>query len=148
MGLVIDIFLSCIALSPILIIGFSTYDILSPDNHKCAAKITFKSFKQFYLINPERWVLYIDYVECIIPSNTKYGFLFDSKEQFYFNFFDYQKYKKFLKKVEQDKIDTKNMQATAKLLNAVKQDIANMERLAQQQKKQAVDNLNAILKNL
>ena len=40
------------------------------------------------------------------------------------------------------------MQATAEMLNAVKQDIANMESLAQQQKKQAVDNLNAILKNL
>ena len=34
------------------------------------------------------------------------------------------------------------------MLNAVKQDIANMENLAQQQKKQAVDNITSILNNL
>lgn len=125
-----------------VVIGF-----LSPGNPGDAVKISFESFKQFYSINPKRWKLNDNYVECIIPDKTRYG-LFYHTEKFYFSFFDYQKYKKFLKKVKQDKIDTRNMQATAKMLNAVKQDIANMESLAQQQKKQAVDNLNAILKNL
>ena len=147
MVMVLDIFCICILLAPIFMIGYFIYWGFSPSNPKDAAKISFKSFQQFYVINPKRWVLNNTYVECIIPDKSRCG-LFDYTEKFYFNFFDYQKYKEFLKKVEQDKIDTKNMRATAEMLNAVKQDIANMERLAQQQKKQAVDNLNAILKNL
>lgn len=130
-----------------LFIGFLIIWSLSPSNPKNAAEISFKAFKQFYSINPERWKLHDYCVECIIPDKSRYG-LFDHTEKFYFNFFDYQKYKKFLNKVEQDKINAKNIQATAEMINAVKQDIANMERLAQRQKKQAVDNLNAILKNL
>ena len=147
MVVVLDIFCTCILLTPIFMIGYFIYWGFSPSNPKDTTKISFKSFQQFYVINPKRWVLNNTYVECIIPDKSRYG-LFDYTEKFYFNFFDYQKYKKFLKKVEQDKIDTKNMRATAEMLNAVKQDIANMESLAQQQKKQAVDNLNAILKNL
>ena len=143
MAILIIIFL-CIPLF-IIICGIIAH--LEPDNPDDAAEISFEAFHQFYLINPNRWKLYYDYVECIIPDKSKYRIL-DYTEKFYFSFFDYQKYKKFLKKVKQDKIDIRNMQATAKMLNAVKQDIANMESLAQQQKKQAVDNLNAILKNL
>ena len=148
MGLVLDIFMICLLCSPIFLIGLFICWVLSPSNPKNAAKISFKSFEQFYSINPKRWKLNDDYVECIIPDKSKYGFFFDHTEKFYFNFFDYQKYKKFLKKVKQDNSDAKNMKATAEMLNAVKQDIANMENLAQQQKKQAVDNITSILNNL
>lgn len=148
MGLVLDIFLICVVCSLIFLIGLLIYWGLSPSNPNNAAKISFKSFEQFYSINPKRWKLNDDYVECILPDKSKYGFFSDRTEKFYFNFFDYQKYKKFLKKVKQDKNDAKNMKVTAEMLNAVKQDIANMENLAQQQKKQAIDNITSILNNL
>lgn len=40
------------------------------------------------------------------------------------------------------------MESTANMINAVKKDIANMENLAEQQKKQAMDNFNNILNKL
>ena len=109
------------------------------------ATIPFKAFEKFYTINPNRWKLDTYNVTCIIDDSNWWC---PQEQIFWYKFNDYQKYKKFLKKINKNKVEHKNMVATAEMLNAVKQDIANMESLAQQQKKQALDNLNAILKNL
>ena len=134
------IILLAILLFRLLFIWMDTPQVSSFDT-----TIPFKAFEKFYTINPNRWELDVYNVTCIINNSNKWC---PQKQIFWFKFNDYQKYKKFLKKINRNKAERKNMQATAEMLNAVKQDIANMESLAQQQKKQAVDNLNAILKNL
>lgn len=130
-----------------LLILFLIFIALSPgDFPDDAVPMSFKSFKQFYLINPNRWVLNKNSIDCIVQHENKWHF--EDKRHFYFGWLDYQKYKRFYNKIQQDKINERDMRATAEMLNAVKKDIANMENLAQQQKKQAVDNLESILKNL
>ena len=115
--------------------------------------IKFESFEKFYSINPDRWELNDPYVACKIDNDKKhepYGGLFYSYklEQFRFSRSDYKKYKNFLKKLELNKLENKHMESTSKMLSMVKKDIANMEELAEQQKKQALDNFNNILNNL
>lgn len=127
-----------------LIIALGILYLVQEQPPSNAAKISFKAFEKFYLINPDRWELYSRCVECKIPMEC-YPKLFTTSEEFYFNFFDYQKYKKFLKRIRKNKIKTKNAEATAKMINAVKKDIADMESLAQQQQKQAIDNIASIL---
>ena len=124
------------------------WSLYSPDN---AAKIKFVSFKQFYSINPDRWILKDAYVICKIDHERQgYSGLFNSRteEKFRFGFFDYLKYDKFCDKLKSQKIENKNMMATSEMLRMVKRDIANMESLGQQQQKQAMDNFNNILNNL
>lgn len=130
-----------------LLILFLIFIALSPDDYpNNAAPISFKAFEQFYLINPNRWKLKKNYVTCLIQYGDRW--YLEDERSFYFGWLDYQKYKRFYNKIQQDKINERDMKTTAEMLSAVKQDIANMESLAQRQKKQAVDNLNAILKNL
>lgn len=113
-------------------------------------KIKFKAFEKFYAINPERWELKDSYVVCLIEDqNRRYSYYrsYDRK-CFCFGVLDYRRYKRFCKMVERNKIKEKDMKNIAEMLGAVRQDITNMENLADQQKKQAMDNLNSILNNL
>lgn len=119
---------------------------------KACPKIKFKAFKKFYSINPDRWTLEYQSVVCQIVNEEKsaYRGLFYTydNERFYFTLFDYIRYKIFRKRLAKDKLNKEHMESTAKMLGMVKKDIANMENLAEQQKKKAMDNLNDILKNL
>ena len=122
-----------------------------PDNEPT---IEFESFKKFYSINPDRWILEDGYVVCKIgelKESYYYGRYFHDykKQKFYFaSYSGFRKYKKFQKKLEQDKLEVARMKATSEMLNMVKQDIANMETLAEQQQQQAKENFNKILNNL
>lgn len=111
-------------------------------------KIKFSAFKQFYSINPKRWLLEDGYVSCAIDDDLSGWGRWSHKRDFYFGFLDYQRYKRFHTKIKRNKITEGNMQATAEMLKMVKKDIANMEDIAQKYKKQAVDNLDTILNNL
>jgi hypothetical protein len=115
-------------------------------------KIKFKAFKKFYSINPDRWTLQGHSVVCQIVNeqNSSYRGLFYTYENeiFYFTFFGYLRYKRFCKQLAKDKLNAKHMESTAKMLGMVKKDIANMEDLAEQQKKKAMENFDSILKNL
>lgn len=119
---------------------------------KSEPKIAFKAFKKFYSINPDRWTLDKASVICQIVNEEKssYRGLFYTydNERFYFTFFDYLRYKRFCKRLAKDKLNAEHMESTAKMLGMVKKDIANMESLAEQQKKQAMENFDSILKNL
>ena len=115
-------------------------------------KIKFEAFKKFYSINPDRWTLYESFVECKIVNEEKSAYrglfyTYDS-EAFYFSFFDYKRYKRFRKQLAKDKLNAEHMESTAKMIGMVKKDIANMEDLAEQQKKKAMENFDSILKNL
>lgn len=120
------------------------------DSPGCAPKIKFKSFEKFYWVNPDRWILEDGYVKCKMGESKSYKGLFldSTTEKFGFGFFDYYKYKKFKNKIYKDKMKRKKMKITAEMLKVVKEDIANMEDLAEQQKKHAMDNINVILNGL
>lgn len=91
------------------------------------AEIEFESFKKFYDINPERWELYDEHVCC--ATDIKYGMIWNS-EKFQFNYLDFQKYKKWLKNKKSRDKEMANMQSTAKMIAAVKQDIEKLERMS------------------
>lgn len=116
-------------------------------------KIKFNTFKKFYEINPDRWKLSNDteyknnYVACYMTRHEG-SMLSTGYHRFRFGFIDYRRYTHWLKHIEKQKTNLKNMQLMADMIAAVKQDIANMENLAQQQKKQAIDNITSILNNL
>ena len=135
------IFLICIGILVCLFIGWW---IELPCG---ATKIKFDAFKQFYAINQQRWELGDNYVTCIIDDDSHRWFS-TKRENFYFGFFDYQKYKRFHANIKRNRITDGNMRATSEMLKMVKKDISNMESLAKQQQKQAMNNLNSILNNL
>lgn len=124
-----------------------------PSGYEDLPEIKFESFEKFYSINPDRWELKEPYVACKIDNGKEHhpydGLFYSYKlEKFRFSSSDYKKYKKFLKQLEQNKLENKHMESTSKMLSMVKKDIANMEELAEQQKKQALDNFNTILNNI
>ena len=132
-----------------LLVQLVDYSIYETKNKP---KIKFDAFKKFYSINPDRWNLDTVSVVCKIKNeecNFYRGlfYTYDS-ERFYFSFFDWLRYKRFRKTLEKNKLEKKHMESTARMINMVKKDIANMEDLAHQQQKQAMDNLNSILNNL
>lgn len=124
-----------------------------PSGYEDLPTIKFESFQKFYSINPDRWELKDPYVACKIDNGKEHdpyvGMFYSHEfEKFRFSRSDYKKYKRFLKQLEQNKLENKHMESTSKMLSMVKKDIANMEELAEQQKKQALDNFNTILNNL
>lgn len=148
--------LICLIVFIALIVGIISFIELLMD-YTCNTgsnypKIKFAAFKKFYTINPDRWNLDIASVVCKIVNEeySPYRGLFHTynSERFYFSFLDYLRYTIFRKQLEKDKLKAKHMEATSKMLGMVKKDIANMENLAEQQKKQAMENFDSILNNL
>lgn len=90
------------------------------DNRRGYPKIDFKSFKKFYVLNPQRWTCHSGYVICY----TGQGFGYDN---FSFGFIDYYKYRCWMK--AQDRQNTENIHNASKrrMMDAVKIDIANSE---------------------
>lgn len=74
---------------------------------KEATKISFKKFKQFYNINPDRWRL-DDFVVI---------YRFNSFNRFYFNPIDFWRYRSWHKKIERKKTKTKKDDLDAKALS-------------------------------
>ena len=132
------IIIICICMIPIfalIILG------LSPSKYNYA-KIKFESFKKFYDINPNRWELHDDHVNCLIE--TYYNSLLNKYERFQFDFVDYRKYVRWLKnKKERDK-EMANMESTAKMIAAVRQDISKLEKTADRQIKKSVSILESL----
>lgn len=112
--------------------------------NKYGAKLKFKSFKQFYNINPDRWDLYDGFIVCKYKNELHMTI----KEYFHFGFMDYIKYK--LWRINLDKRDKERDHAasTARMIAAVKEDIANSERIAQQKTQDSHDILMQYINNL
>ena len=105
-------------------------------------KIKFDSFKKFYEINPQRWNLMRQGVKCYTDEYRIYGDIFS------FGFWDWLKYIKWKDTLEKHEAEQSNAKLTAKMIAAVKQDIASFESLGQQQQDMAVNNIKDIVKNL
>lgn len=89
-------------------------------------KLKFSSFKKFYALNPNRWILHDDWISCY--RDDTYGtIIFD------FGFIDYYRYKLWYRKRESDLKKKHNAEQLAHLITAVKKDIENTETTAQHQ---------------
>lgn len=82
-------------------------------------KIKFSSFKKFYEINPSRWTLNNGTVHCRINTCVQ--------EKFGFSYFEFLKYRSWLKKLRKQQEQEKNNASTKRMMDAVKQDIADSE---------------------
>lgn len=112
---------------------------------KHGAKIKFKSFKMFYNLNPERWILRHYYVVCI--TKIAYGMNF-GEDYFYFGPIDFLRYGMWMCENERHKKQANKAEMTARMLAAVKQDIENTENKAKKYQNKAINDLQNILENL
>lgn len=94
------------------------------DSIKNTPKIKFKSFKNFYTINPNRWRLYDDYVVC---STTRIWSLHDAT--FHFGLIDFYRYKLFKCHLNKIKKVNLNKEIVARMIIAVEQDVEFMKEL-------------------
>jgi hypothetical protein len=134
-----------IALIFLLFFVVDYYDELDPNS----PKIKFKSFRIFYDINPKRWRLGDYFVVCKDSNKGScYWSLFnvDVEYRFYFNFIDSIRYRRWHKNIDKYNTSQANAQITAKMLAAVKQDIAKVEQLAQSEFNQANDIIQEVRK--
>lgn len=111
-------------------------------------KIKFSTFLSFYELNPSRWELSDSKVRCRVPrkdvDRNLYGSLFDSYETFAFNYIDTCRYRSWYENLQSRKTEQINDKATARMLEAVKQDIADMETNAKREQNEGIE----ILKNI
>ena len=103
-------------------------------------KMKFKAFRTFYDINPSRWELWYNSVECKIPKKS----LFSEKEAFCFNYIDTLRYHHWYNVLHNHKQEQSNNKSIAKMLSAVKQDIADLETKAQREQNEALETLRNI----
>ena len=102
-------------------------------------KIKFKSFVKFYNINPDRWELNSGYVRCRI-KNT-YGGWSSASDDFRFGPIDYLRYQHFRNTLDKRRINATHAKSIARMLNAVKEDIAATEELAKREQEEALKTL-------
>lgn len=104
-------------------------------------KIKFEEFKKFYDINNSRWKLDTTYVRCKI--NGEYNHV-----DFRFGFIDFYKYLWWQKQLDKQNKSKSHMEATARMLDAVKKDIENAKSTAQKERDKAIKDLASILTNV
>ena len=127
----------------VLLFDYAEYHDATEDT----PKIKFSTFLTFYDINPSRWQLDYRTITCKIPrkDNHLYGGLFDTTERFAFNYIDTLRYMHWNKNLQNRNTQHSNCKATARMLEAVKQDIADLEAQAQREQNQAIEMLKNII---
>jgi hypothetical protein len=105
-------------LSPIWITAFIVFVVWRCDKRQYN-KIKFKDFKKFYELNPKRWRCETSYVFCSIKGD------FDEYEVFMFKFIDECKYRLWRRRCNKVSANKERAAATQRMLDAVKEDIAN-----------------------
>jgi hypothetical protein len=123
----------------LLIASYSDYHDATEDT----PKIKFSTFLTFYDINPSRWQLDYRTITCKIPRHL-YGGLFDYTERFAFNYIDTLRYKHWHKNLQTRNTQHSNCKATAHMLEAVKQDMADLESQAKREHNKALEILRSI----
>lgn len=105
--------------------------------------IPFVQFKQWHLINPERYVLDDSYVKILVGTKSYLWGYPSEYEYIWFNYRDYRKYRKFKKQLDNDKVSKAMTKANIKILEAVQQDINNLRKQANKEiehgAKQSID---------
>lgn len=101
---------------------------------KYGAKLKFSAFKKFYNINPTRWIPLTGYVQCMVPRLRGFGHEIIC---FHFGYIDYIKYRLWCKKQDKREVETMHAKSMAKMIVCVREDIKNIELLAQKELEQA-----------
>ena len=104
------------------------------------ARISFDSFKKFYEINPNRWVTRYGTVVC-----KTYKDIYDDDDVFCFGFFDYCEYRKWVEHQEKLKRNANHTDATKRMMDAVREDIAKAEAETSKLSNKSIDEIIAIL---
>ena len=113
------------------------------DIHFSYPKIKFKTFKKFYLINPNRWKLYSTIVGCL--DESKYSYINGHYIELRFNYIDCIKYTIWKSILEYREENIKSTETMLRVIELVKKDIIKSEKLAQKRQNEALDNLDKIL---
>lgn len=110
-------------------------------------KLEFNAFKKFYEINPERWEICFDsHVECKITRKTETGWTYTDRESFHFSYIDTQRYLLWKHQLKKHKEDIANDKATARMLAAVKQDVADFEAKTMRETREALETIRSLTK--
>lgn len=112
-------------------------------------KIKFSAFRTFYDINPSRWYLGEATVECKIPrkdinNDHLYSGLFDTRETFVFTYIDYLRYSHWRNSKYKFETELSNDKVTARMLEAVKQDVADFESKTMRETREALEIIRSI----
>jgi hypothetical protein len=108
-------------------------DLLPPSRIK--NKIPFKSFKSFYGVNPNRWVLESNYVIGVKSSSTI---------EFKFNLIDTLRYKRFLRNLEKIEERIATNKEYSEMIACIREDIDSLEIQSRSEMNAAVKNIKDI----
>ena len=112
----------------------------SPRN---SPKIKFKSFVKFYDVNPNRWNLYDEYIECRIDDKS-WNY---SVESFSFGFIDFWRYKFWLKMQKRAERNKQHTESTSRMIAAVRRDIDKKNEAAKRKQDEAINIIIELMKN-
>ena len=131
------IFLSALATVALIIFVIAWMVNWYEDTWFDKPKIKYKSFIKFYHLNPTRWALDSGQVECRTDSIgwSRRGMTFR------FGPVDYLRYKHFYATKEKRERQAEQAKLIARMLNAVKEDIAATEELAKREQEEALKTL-------
>lgn len=134
--------LACIPVIIVLLILIINWGSESPLN---TPKLKFSSFKKFYALNPDRWDLNDDYVACKCYKDSSWTRT--TKDYFHFGIIDFYRYKLWNKRRDKEHEKKSQAQSVARMIAAVKQDIATAENTAQKQYETATDMIWKVCNN-
>jgi len=106
-----------------------------------ASWIDFNSFKKFYELNPQRWITQYGSVTCKTSKNA-----WDDDDVFCFKFIDYYKYRSWLKQQKKTKKKNDDTEATKRMMDAVREDIAKHEAESKKMSNSAIDEVINIIR--
>lgn len=129
-----------IALSIYFMVNIIKFAIWDYDCEDATNKIKFESFKSFYNINPERWILHDGCVICKDP--TRFNGI-----KFKFNYIDYKRYKRFCKNIDKYNERINSNKDCARMIELVKLDISKIEAQGKSEFETFTKNLNVIMGN-
>lgn len=93
-----------------------TYLMWRVDRGKNTPRISFKLFKEMYQLNPERWLMYENYLFVNYDNNTSHRVDFNS-------FIDWLRYGRFRKKIRENKNKQTRYNAEVELVNELQKEI-------------------------
>ena len=93
-----------------------TYLMWRVEREKNTPRISFKLFKEMYQLNPEKWSMYENYLYINYDDNTSHRVDFN-------NFIDWLRYRRFRKKIKDNKNKQARYNAEVELVNELQKEI-------------------------
>lgn len=128
----------------IVIIFIADYVSFKSEQIADTPVIKFAAFVSFYNINPNRWILHDQYVQCKIVYQHQRG-KYESLELFHFSYIDTKRYEKWKRCKEKTREEERKYEKMAWLISTVKEDIKNLESQAAAEKAKGVEIIKGIV---